>query len=261
MIDWTDDVISDVLTIRQHRRGYRFGIDALLLATDLPPWSGQRILELGAAHGPVSLSLAMRLEHVEVTALEVQPPLYSLLEHNSTQDFGTSQVSCLLADVCNIRQVCASHAFDLVVFNPPYFPIQKRRPSEHKERAIARHEVLASLDDFLSAAQYTLRPKGWCKFVIPPWRLPDVYAFAQRSDFGIVSCRSIHADQNQDAYLCEVVMRRGARVDLTLRPMLCIRDEAGYYTQEVCQRVASAANASPSPEFVEQVQRKSKANP
>lgn len=259
---WSDDVISDCLIIRQHKAGYRFGIDALLLATDLPAFErvGQHIIEFGAAHGPVCLSIASRLESVDVLGVEVQTSLSDLLRHNIEHNqnlFGSSSVRCLHADVRDVRDHVSAHQAALVLFNPPYFPLSKRRPSQHQERAIARHEVKGSLGDFIRAAQFVLHPKGWCKFVLPPWRMTELFSIVSQTDFGLSSLRFIHANTRQPAYLVEVLLRRASNTDMLVHPMLCIRGEDGYYTQEISQRVAGAARVSPPDDLVEHVRLRS----
>lgn len=262
-MSFSDDVISDCLTIRQSKTGYRFGLDALLLATDLPPFEriNRHVIEFGPAHGPVCLSIASRLADLSVVGVEVQDDLLMLLQHNIEHNhFGSSVVEAMLGNVKQIKTLLPSHQASLVLFNPPYFPLKKRRVAPNPQRAIARHEVEGTLHDFIMAAQYVLHPKGWCKFVIPPWRLMDAMSSWTQTDFGCVSIRTIHANPQTEAYLLEVVLRRGARTDMMMPPALYIRDKDGFYTDEVCQRLAHAACAEPHPDAMSRIHSRSQAN-
>ena len=255
----TQDMISDHVRVLQHARGYRFGLDALLLATDLP-CSPARVCELGAAHGPVALCIAARLPQAEVLAVELQPSLLSLLERNiALNEPSSARVRALGADVRQ-RQQLPPHWASLVVCNPPYFPTTKRDPCDDLERAIARHELRATLADFVRAAQYVLQPRGWLKLILPPWRLSDLFDALQGLDLAPLSVRSIHAAPEQDAYLLEIVLRRSARADLRLRSPLLVRDHEGYYTPEVARRVAGAALAAPDDALIARTRERSLAS-
>lgn len=241
---FTEDVLSDTLTIRQHTRGYRFGLDAVLLATDLPafaPTAGP-IIELGAAHGPVALSVASRLDGAHVIAVEVQASLFHLLQHNAAHhDFGTSRVECIHGDVRDTQALGVGAPASLVLFNPPYFPLHARRLSPVRERAVARSEVEGTFEDFLRAAQALLTPKGWCKFVLPPWRMTSMWRAIAATDFGCESLRMIHAKPDKDAYLMEVVVRRASSAETVARAPLYIQGADGYDSEEVTARLHAVA--------------------
>lgn len=241
---FTEDVLSDTLVIRQHTRGYRFGLDAVLLATDLPPAQLNKgpIIELGAAHGPVALSVASRLEHAHVIAIELQASLFHLLQHNASQhDFGTSHVECIHGDIRDVRALGVSTPASLVLFNPPYFPVHARRISPNPERASARSEVEGTFEEFLRAAQALLTPKGWCKCVLPPWRMASMWRAIHGTDFGCESLRMVHAKPQKDAYLMEVVLRRASAAETIVRAPLYIQQADGYDSEEVRARLHAVA--------------------
>lgn len=252
MDDFTCDLISDHIALRQSRKGYRFGLDALLLATDLPDLKPASVVfDFGAAQGPVALSISARRRDLSVVAIERQDILYGHLQHNITHNRE------LLGDVCahqvdlrDYRTEIGSHQADLVVTNPPYFPKNMRRPSQNRERACARHELHGTLEDFVAAACYVLKPQAWFKMILPPWRLPDLFASITTRDLNVASIRPVHASQGEGAYLTEILMRRSRAPALELRPPLFIRDPQGHYTPEVARRLAGAATPSPSQDLL-----------
>ena len=241
---YTEDALSDTLIIRQRAQGYRFGVDAILLATDLPPFDLEAgpIVELGAAHGPVALSVAARLRHAKVIAVELQASLFELLQHNASRhDFGTSHVHCIKGDVRDPRSLGIATPASLVLFNPPYFPVHARRVSPVTERAVARSEIEGTFVDFLRAAQALLAPKGWCKCLLPPWRMGAMWRALQETDFGCESLRMVHARPEKDAYLMEIVLRRASAAETVVRPPLYIQQADGYDSQEVRARTRACA--------------------
>ena len=237
----TRDAISGgALTIEQSKDGYRFGVDAVLLATDLPPLPEEAtVVELGAGQGAVTLSIAARHPGVRVRAYERQKSLHELLERNARANGLSDRVEATLADVRD-REALEPHSADLVVMNPPYHRVGHGRAATNPERAAARSELHGGIADFVSAAQYVARPGAHLKLILPPLRLDDLVAAITESDFRAVSVRFVHPRSDEPAYLMEWVHRRGGSPDLVVRPPLVMRD-GDDYTAEVAERLDTSA--------------------
>lgn len=238
--DRTCDVIfKGAARIFQYQRGYRFGTDALLLATDLPLLKeGATVVDFGAAHGPVSLAIAAKYPRVQVIAVERQAELLDLLaESVSLNEF--SNVACTLLDIREIRGNLKSHSADLVVCNPPYFRAGEQRISSDQVRAEAHHELHGTLRDFIDAARYVLKPTGYLKLITPPLRVPDVFSAIENTDLRLKTLRFVHSRPDRDAYLVEYVLRRGAAPDFLVRPPLFLHAMDGSSTPEAAERLGS----------------------
>jgi tRNA1Val (adenine37-N6)-methyltransferase len=238
----TRDVVSDgALVIQQAEDGYRFGLDAVLLATDLPDLpQGGHVVDLGAGSGAVGLMVAKRRPDVSVIGLEVQQGLYELLTVNIRHNGLESRVSAIKGDVRQHQLLLTPHSADLVLMNPPYYRTGQGKMSPNRERAAAHQELHGTLRDFVVAAQYVAKPRGYLKVVIPPMRLPDLLQEIGKGDFAPVSARFVHAKPGRDAYLMEWVFRRGGARQLVVRPPLVL-DEGEGFTPEVRDRFAGAA--------------------
>jgi tRNA1Val (adenine37-N6)-methyltransferase len=240
-----DRIYDGKITLVQHQKGYRFGTDALLLATDLPALeAGSRVVELGAAHGPVALTIAAFHPHVEVLAIERQEALYALLVENIALN-GLANIEARQLDLRHHRTAFDAHIADLVVFNPPYYRSGARRPSQCPERAEAHHELHGTLEDFFAAARYLLKPGGYLKMIAPPLRMSDVFEAVKNTDLRIESLRCFHSSGGREAYLVEWVMRRGGAPDLKIRPPLYIYADEDVYTDEVARRLGKKRRHGP----------------
>lgn len=238
----TRDVVSDgALVIQQSESGYRFGLDAVLLATDLPdiPLDGH-VVDLGAGTGAVGLMVAKRRRDITVQALEVQQELYELLCLNVRENRLEDRVHPLKGDVRQHQLLLSSHTADLVLMNPPYYRLGQGRVSPDRQRAAAHQEMHGTLRDFIVAAQYVLKPRGYLKLVLPPLRLMDLMFEIRKSELAAESARFVHAKPGRDAYLMEWVFRRGGARQLTVLPPLVLNEEDGF-TPEVRDRFAGAA--------------------
>lgn len=243
--DVTRDTISDgALTILQREEGYRFGIDAVLLATDLPEFPADgTVVELGAGQGVVALCVASRHPDLSVVAVERQDSLFELLRANIEENDLGDRVTALRGDVREIEELLSSHTADLVLCNPPYYREGQRRVSEDGERAAARNELAGTLADFVDAAQYVLDQRGRLKLIIPPIRIRDLYRAVEGTDLSFESVRFFHSRDDEDAYLGEYVLRRGGAPDVRVRSPLIVYDGEGSYAPEVRARIDSAGES------------------
>ena len=238
-----DVVFGGEVKLWQSKKGYRFGLDALLLATDLPELVCEapekpRVLELGAGQGAVALTIARQHQDWEILALERQPALLEHLQENILEN-ELKNVGVISGDLREYRRLLDPQCIDLVVANPPYYALGSRRPSENKERAAARHELFGGITDFLAAAIYALKPRGLAKVILPPLRLHEALNAASTTDLRLQSLRFYHTDKEADAYLVEIIWRRGAAPDVQIKPPLYIYADAsaGLYSPEVAQRL------------------------
>lgn len=242
----TRDVVSNgLLELLQHRRGYRFGLDSLLLATDLPAVpKDATIVDLGAAQGTVGLCIARRRSSSRVICVERQPQLAELLRQNIEYNALDDRVEARQVDLREFRDQLDAHSADLVVCNPPYYRRGQRRPSTHAERAAAHHELHGTLADFINAAAYVLEQRGWLKVIIPPIRMSDLIEASGSTDLSLHTMRFFHSRATEDAYLLEVVLRRGGSPDVRVRPPLYIYRNEEDYSKEVQSRIDRAARPS-----------------
>lgn len=236
MRERTHDTLAD-LQIWQHSQGFRFGLDAVLLATDLPV-RAHRIADLGAGHGAVSLAIARQFSDAEILAVERQPSLGELLTENIALNGFEGRVTPILTDLRELRSTHSKLAqrYDLVVSNPPFYRDGEGRQSAVIERREAHQELHGTLVDFLEVGRWLLKPRGFYKLVLPPSRLSEVMAVCQTSDLGLRSLRFVHARSGQDAYLMEVVLRRDHKGIFVVHPPLVLHEADGF-TPEVQKRL------------------------
>lgn len=231
----TDAFFDGRLLVKQHRCGYRFSIDAVLLARYADPHAGDHVLDLGTGCGIIPLLMCHRHFDTQVVAVEIQPELAELAQLNVVENHMTAQIKVICKD---LRALCLDDVcgpVDLVVSNPPYRKPHSGRINPDPERAVARHELKATLADVIETAGRLLRRSG---------RLVVVYA-AERSTDLLVQMRSrgiepkrlrfIHSAEASPAKLVLVQGVKGGRPTVKVDPPLVVYTAAGQYTEEVLQ--------------------------
>src|SRR5258708_544383 len=160
-----DSILGGALRLYQPRRGYRFSVEAVLLARFAAARPAGRVLELGAGCGVVALIYAALARPREVVAMEIQPALAALIARNAAlNDLGMVRAVC--ADLRSRRALdAAAGGFDLVVANPPFRARLSGRESPLPGRRPAPGETTAPPEDFAAAPARHARPGGRAAFI------------------------------------------------------------------------------------------------
>lgn len=222
------------LQLFQPRHGYRYSLDALLLARFCSVLKhGGSIIDLGAGCGIISLVLARINRTSSVVAVEKNHDMAALVERNIQHNELAERVSVQTEDVINLRKSYPVSSFDLVVSNPPYRMPQGGRISPHSGRDAARHETTAGLEDFLAAAKYLVKPSGRICFIQLPSRLAELMALAVQMKLSVLRLRMIHSNAGSPATMFMVELAKGRRTSPVVESPLFVRDMDGEYTDEV----------------------------
>ncbi len=221
----TDDAMyRGAVRILQHRRGYRFSFDAVLLAHEVARHQPAYGVEFCAGSAVVSLCLAAMLPPYRGEAYELQPPLAALARENVARNGAAERIVVSEGDVRSIAT--AVQRPDIVFMNPPYFGAGEGTPSPNQERALARHQVNGSLVELLVAAK-RVAAGGTVLFVYPGEREAAAVAALERAGLGHISVRRVLP---RDGAAASFIILRGSEGGTTptriLRPTL-LHDEAG----------------------------------
>ena len=166
-----DTLFDGRLKILQRREGYRFSIDALLLAHFATPGPKDRIIDLGTGCGILPLILLFRRKaSSRVIGVEIQPSLANLARRNASLNRFASRIKIWEKDLKELNTKKLKGVFDLVLSNPPYRKIGSGRINPHQEKALARHEIKATLEDVIRTACHLLKDKGRLAMIYPASR-------------------------------------------------------------------------------------------
>lgn len=232
---WSCDPFLDGrLTICQSRRGYRFSIDALILAYHAAPGgSRERILDLGTGCGVMPLVIAWRCPEVRITGVEIQPDLAEQARFNVAENGFQERITVLEADYLQLAAADAGAPVDMVVANPPYRRARSGRINPQHQRALARHEIAVSLDGLVKAVRRFLKTggRGWMIYTVD--RLVELLVALKAHRLEPKYLRMIHSRRDAPAKHCLVKVVKGARPGMLAGPPLMVYRDEGGYTEEV----------------------------
>ena len=234
---FTDDPLFEGrLVCRQHRHGYRFSVDAVLLAHFIESKNSDNLLEIGAGCGIVSLLLAFRKPRLAITALELQPALAALCRHNAERNGYGGRIRVVNGDYRQLRQLVAPGSFALVVANPPYRPPGVGRLSEGEEQAVARHELAGTLAELVEAMSFALKTRGRACFVYPAARTALLVAELKNKGLEPKRLQVVHSYPGDRGRLVLLEAVKGGGEELSILPPFYIHSEkGGGYSAEMAR--------------------------
>lgn len=225
-----DDLGIAGLHIWQDRRAFCFGVDAVLLSAFAEVKKGESVLDLCTGNGIIPILLAGKTEAGEILGLEINPIGVRLAER-SVRENNLPHVRIVEGDIKNVRTIFGEKRFDVVTVNPPYIK-DGRIQNPNRDKATARHEILCTLSDVLSAAAGSLRFGGRFYMVHRPDRLTEILEEMRRAGLEPKRLRMVHtrADSAASLVLLEGVLGGGAF--LRVMPPLILYGADGQYTPD-----------------------------
>ncbi|HPK54243.1 MAG TPA: tRNA1(Val) (adenine(37)-N6)-methyltransferase [Smithellaceae bacterium] len=238
-----DTILDGRLRIFQRKNGYRFSLDAVLLAHFVSLKSKGRAVDLGTGSGVIPLILAARFPQVCWTGLEIQEEMATRAERSIRLNCLQDRIRIVQGDARCIKDILPAHSFDAVIFNPPYRKINSGKINPLAEKAIARHELQGSLDDFLQSAKYLLKPTGRVFTIYPAERLAELVFVFRACDIEPKRMKFVFSDAESLAEFVLAEGRLGSREELKVEPPLIIYGKDRMYTLQMQNIFSCLASA------------------
>jgi len=213
-----DSFLNGKLQIIQSRQGYRFSVDALLLAEFVSVRSEDVVVDLGAGCGIISLVLAVKRKVGFIVGLELQEELASQAQRNIV----LNQLEKKIAIICgDLRHLPIGPAFaHIVVCNPPYRRQKSGRINPDLSKAIARHELSTKVNDILAAGKALLKEEGRLALIYPANRLAEIFAKMKIQDIEPKRLQIVFPNSYSHAKLAMIEGRLHGKSGLKILPPL-----------------------------------------
>jgi tRNA1(Val) A37 N6-methylase TrmN6 len=217
-----DALLGGRVRLLQSRRGYRVAVDAVLLAAAVHPGPGERVLDLGAGVGAVSLCLAKRLPDCTIVGIELQPALAQLAQRNATRNGFGERLRTIVHDIAQPLPADLG-LFDQVATNPPYMAAAAADPSPDRSKALATVESSADLRRWLDVATGALKPEGTLTLIHRADRLEEIAVHLVRLGLGALTLKRL-----PPAARVLVQAHRGSASVRESPPLTLHKPEGGY---------------------------------
>lgn len=212
------------IQVLQKREGYRFSVDAPLLANFIRFSAADRLCELGAGSGIISLLLSER-PFKELIALELQPELAELAERNVRLNHLGNRIRILRVDLMAFHP---EKKFEVVFSNPPYIKRNQGHLSASSEKAIAKHELTCNIFGIMQKTEEIMHRRGRAYFVFPAKRWGDFSQAVERHRMHINQVRFVQPRQEAAPNLFLAACGFDEEKIKTLPPLVLFNDQGRY---------------------------------
>ena len=184
--------------------------------------AGERALDLGTGNGIIPILLSEKTQGRHFTGLEIQPEMAEMARRSVDYNGLEDKVDIVTGDIKEAAEIFKPAFFDVITTNPPYMIADHglRNPADAK--AIARHEVLCSLDDILRESMRLLQDKGRFYMIHRPFRLTEIMIKMNYYKIEPKRIQFIYPYLDKEPTMVMIEGVRGAKPRITVEPPLVI---------------------------------------
>lgn len=228
-----DDLERNHYRIIQNPEKFCFGMDAVLLSGFARIKDGEEVLDLGTGTGIIPVLLEAKTKGKHFTGLEIQEESADMARRSVRLNGLTKKVSIVTGDIKEASALFGSASFDVVTTNPPYMNHSHGLVNPDQPKAIARHEILCSLEDVIRESAKLLKPGGRFYMVHRPFRLVQIVKLM--ADYRIEPKRMkfVHPFADKEPNMVLIEGARGGGANLKVEAPLIVYRAPGIYTEAI----------------------------
>lgn len=228
-----DDLHRNGYQIIQQTKGFCFGMDAVLLSGFAVVKPGERALDLGTGTGIIPILLEAKTEGEHFTGLEIQEEVADMAERSVKLNGLEDRIDIIRGDIREAGRIFGGASFDVVTTNPPYMNDSHGLKNPDLPKAIARHEVLCTLEDVVREGARVLKSGGRMYMVHRPHRLIEIITMMTKYKLEPKRMKLVHPFVDKEANMVLIEAVRGGRSMIKVEKPLIVYKEPGVYTDEI----------------------------
>lgn len=228
-----DELQRNGYQIIQNPEKFCFGMDAVLLSGFAKAKKGDIVLDMGTGTGIIPILMEAKTQAAHLTGLEIQEESADMARRSVALNGLSEKIDIVTGDIKEAGSIFKSASFDIITCNPPYMIGKHGLTNPDAPKAIARHEVLCTLEDVVSQAAKLLKPGGHFYMVHRPFRLAEIMVTLSNYKLEPKRMQLVYpyVDKEPNMVLIEAV--RGGRSRMTVEKPLILYKEPGVYMPEI----------------------------
>lgn len=213
-----DDLQLKGLQLIQNPEKFCFGVDAVLLSDFAKVKADETVLDMGTGNGIIPILLSAKTKGKHFTGLEIQEEMAMMARRSVACNHLEDRINIVQGDIKEAAEIFRPAFFDVITTNPPYMLADHGLRNPDDAKAIARHEVLCSLDDILRESMKLLQDKGRFYMIHRPFRLTEI--MIKMSHYKIEPKRIcfVHPYVDKEPTMVLIEGVRGAKSRVTVEP-------------------------------------------
>ena len=228
-----DDLEYKDLKIIQNKEGFCFGIDSILLVDFAKTVKNSNIIDLGTGTGIIPILLSGKTTNNLFLGVEIQQDIANIAKRSVELNNLEKQIKILNLNILELTDIYKKGSFDVVISNPPYKRVNTGIVNENDKKQISRHEITASLEDFIKVSSYLLKDFGEFYMVHRPDRLVDIFSIMRNNKIEPKKIKFVYPNKNKKANLVLIKGVKCANPFLEFENNLYIYNNDGNYTEDI----------------------------
>lgn len=235
-----DDLILGGLRIIQPVKGYRFSIDAVLLAHFADLHGVKKVIDLGTGNGVIPLLLSLRDPGINILGIELQPAMADRADRSVQLNNLQHRIDILQVDIRELKEKLPGGSAELVLSNPPFWKLGEGHVNRNQEESIARHELEITLEELVEGAVHLMASQGALALIHRVDRLNEIADVCGRYGLSLSRVRKVQSYTDRPAKHVLVEARLGRRQETAWMRPLIIYSELNRYGDELRQLYGEA---------------------
>ena len=228
-----DDLQQNGYKIIQNSKIFCFGMDAVLLSSFAVAKEGDKVLDLGTGNGVIPILMEAKTKAAHFTGIEIQDINVDMAIRSVAFNGLENKIEIMQGDIKEASCIFGGASFDVVTSNPPYMNENHGLVNPDSHKAIARHEILCTLEDVIREASKVLKDKGKFYMVHRPQRMVEIYETLTKYKLEPKRIRLVHPYVDRAANMILIEAIKGANPLLKVEQPLIIYEQEGIYTEEL----------------------------
>ena len=228
-----DDLERNGYRIIQNPKRFCFGMDAVLLSGFAQVRKGERALDMGTGTGIIPILLEAKTGAAHLTGLEIQEDSADMARRSVRLNRLEDKIDIVTGDIKEAGSLFDAASFDVVTCNPPYMTDRHGLVNPSDAKAVARHEILCTLEDVIAQAAKLLKPGGNFYMVHRPFRLAEILVLLHDYKLEPKRMRLVYPYVDKEPNMVLIEANRGGRPRMTVEKPLIVYREPGVYMPEI----------------------------
>ena len=230
-----DELQRNGYGIIQNPARFCFGMDAVLLSGFAKAKAGEKVLDLGTGTGIIPILMEAKTDAADFTALEIQEESADMARRSVAYNHLEDKIKVITGDIRDASNIFGASSFHVITTNPPYMIGTHGENSPSTAKAIARHEVLCTLDDILRESAKMLMPGGRFYMVHRPFRMTEIICTLAKYKLETKRICMVHPFVSKEPNMLLIEAVKNGKPFVKFEPPIIVYETPGKYTEQLLE--------------------------
>lgn len=229
-----DDLQNGFYVIQDPEK-FCFGMDAVLLSGFTRVKEAEYVLDMGTGTGIIPILLRGKTKGKHFAGLEIQEECVDMARRSVAYNGLDAEVEIVQGDIKEAADIFGAASFHVVTCNPPYMIGQHGLKNPYLPKAIARHEVLCTLEDVISQTSRVLKDRGRFYMIHRPFRLVEIMNTLVKYKLEPKRMQLVYPFIDREPNMVLIEALKGGNSRITVERPLIVYEKPGVYTKEILE--------------------------